>query len=68
MSKLLNIILAGFIILSLASCGVKGKLKSPAQIERIEAKKAEQEQKKAEEEAQRKLDKAKENPAPEEVK
>lgn len=44
-----------FLAVPVASCGFKGKLKTPDQIEKIEAKKAAQANKKAEEELKEKI-------------
>jgi predicted small lipoprotein YifL len=48
------VVLLSALVLPLSACGVKGKLKTPAQIEQLEAKKAREEKKMKE-------DKAKEN-------
>lgn len=54
MTRLLRIILLLAMVAPIASCGVKGRLKTPDQIQRIEAKKAAEAQKKAEEAAEEK--------------
>ena len=56
MFNIFRIILLFVVIIPTASCGVKGKLKTPEQIEKIEAKKAQEEAKKAQEEAAQKDD------------
>src|SRR5436853_506225 len=50
--RMTSILLSALLlVVSISACGNKGKLKSPAQIERQEQKKAREEQKKKEQEA-----------------
>lgn len=53
MANIVRIIILLAIVLPIASCGLKGKLKSPEQIEKLEAKKAQQEAQKAQDDAKK---------------
>lgn len=53
MLNILRIILFVSITGVLAACGVKGKLKTPDQIEKLEAKEAREKEKKAQEQAEK---------------
>ena len=53
MASIFRIVLLVILSISVSACGIKGKLKTPEQIEKIEAKKAAEAEKKAKEEAEK---------------
>ncbi len=65
--RILHIVLLGVIACNLAACGTKGRLKSPAQIEAEEAKKARKSAKKAEDAKKEAAEKAQTEEAPQEA-
>ena len=54
--KYISLIAMALVMVSLPACGNKGKLKSPAQIEQIKAKKARQEAKQNQKDSQQETD------------
>ncbi len=53
MASIFRIVLLVILSISVSACGIKGKLKTPEQIEKIEAKKAAEVEKKVKEEAEK---------------
>ncbi len=58
MPNIFRIVLLVMLAISVSACGIKGKLKTPEQIEKIEAKKAAEAEKKAKEEAEKNAESA----------